>query len=157
MSEVNITVDDKLLMQAMNKAPGKVKSGIKGWIKTTAYDVERSMKLNLRSKVSIGSSGRTLSSIGTKLSDMQAEVKPSAKNAIYTEQGRRPGKMPPYQIGSDLANWSRRVGAVPFLAARSIGRKGTKGKKFVEAAYKEVKPKAERDAQKMLSDVVRSI
>ena len=159
MPEIIITIDNKALRDAMAKAPAKVHSGIKNWVKETGYLAERASKRILSDSVSIGSSGRTLNSIKTtnSVTGLESTVKPNLKSAYYTENGRRPGKMPPYKEGTDLASWSRRVGANPFLVARAIGKKGTKGKKFMEKAYQEVKPIAERNGNQMLSEIVRSI
>ncbi len=66
------------------------------------------------------------------------------KYAIPVEFGRKPnGKLPPYQKGTPLEKWVRdKMGAdvSPFLVARSISRKGTKGSKFAAKSYAKMKP-----------------
>lgn len=56
--------------------------------------------------------------------------------AAVVEEGRRPGKMPPV---SAIAAWVGRklgVGVSPFLVARAIARKGTKGRHMFRDAHK---------------------
>lgn len=66
------------------------------------------------------------------------------KYAPVVEFGRKPnGKLPPYGEGTPLAKWVKDkmgTGVPPFLVARSISRKGTKGAKFAAKTYATMKP-----------------
>lgn len=66
------------------------------------------------------------------------------KYAAVNEFGRRPGgKLPPFRAGTPLAKWVRDKmgeGVSPYLVARSIARKGTKGSKFAAKSYATMKP-----------------
>lgn len=82
------------------------------------------------------------------------KVKAHAKHAKWAHDGRRPGKMPPV---SAVEGWARRKGLNPFMVARAIGRKGSKGKPFVDISYKRQKPIFNREARFLLADITRSI
>lgn len=155
--DVSITVDAKAVEEAFRKAPDKVTAGIKKWLTRSSLLAERASKKHLRDSSSRGASGRTLSSINSSEGSFKSEIRPNTKYAEWVEEGRRPGRMPPYQRGTDLEKWARRVGINPFLVARAIARKGTKPKKFMFEAYKEVKPKIERDGNDMVEAILRSI
>ena len=81
-------------------------------------------------------------------------VEPHTKYAYFAHEGRRPGRMPPVDA---VEGWAKRKGMNPFILARAIGRKGTKGKKFMDIAYKKQKPVFNREATLLLNDIVRSI
>jgi len=154
---ITITTDADLLRTAFNKAPILFTTKLQGWVSRSALRAERESKLELRSKTSQGASGRTLNSIATKIGFLEATVKPGTDYAYYTHEGRKPGRMPPYQEGSDLANWARRVGINPFLVARSIANKGTKGIPYLDTAFKSIKDEVERDGNKTVDDMLRSL
>ena len=56
--------------------------------------------------------------------------------AVYAEEGTRAHWPPP----GALAGWARRHGIPEFLVARSIARKGTKGRWFIRKAFEKWKP-----------------
>jgi hypothetical protein len=157
MATISITVDSKQVQQAMSRAPLVVKGKLTAWVSKSALMAERSAKTNLTESVSAGSTGITRSSIHTSLGGMTSTVKPTTKESYWVHEGRKPGRMPPYQEGTSLNRWARRMGMNPFLVARSIGRKGTKGHPFMDQAYAEIKPRAERDGQALLDDIVRAL
>lgn len=151
---LSITVDSKALQAAFNRAPGKVVSGLNSWVSRTALRTEREAKMQVPPRID---TGQTQNSITTLKGRLSATVRPTAKHAIFVHEGRRAGKMPPYQAGTHLNAWAKRRGIPPFLVARAIGRKGTKPHKFMDKAYRIVKPSAERDAERTLDRIVRSI
>lgn len=151
---LTIDVDHKALETAMKRSPITIKGKVETWIYRTALMTEREAKRQVPPNVD---TGRLESSIHTNLGVMRATVKPQAKYAMYVHEGRRPGKMPPFQPGSDLNTWATKRGMNPFLVARSIGRKGTKGNPFMDKAFKIVRPRAQRDAQILLGDIVRAL
>lgn len=77
-------------------------------------------------------SSETVNSIATTITgggaNLTASTGPRNAHGYYADQGRRPGKPPPI---SAIEPWARAKGIDPFVLARSIGRKGTKGKRFV--------------------------
>jgi hypothetical protein len=64
--------------------------------------------------------------------NLTSKIGPSVAYGLYAEKGRRPGKMPPIAA---IAPWARRHGIDPFVLARSIARKGTKGKPYMLPAF----------------------
>lgn len=89
--------------------------------------------------------GELRASIRPKWESPDTVVVFSDKNyAPAIEFGRKPGgKLPPYKNGTPLAKWVRiKMGedVPPYLVARSIARKGTKGQKFAAKTYATMKP-----------------
>ncbi len=151
---LTIDVDAKALTAALERAPAKVTAGLNVWISRTAFRTEREAKLHVPPHVD---TGRLQSSIHTNIGNLKAVVTPTSKYAVFVHEGRRPGKMPPFKSGTELNRWAVKKGMNPFLVARSIARKGTKPHKFMNDAYNIVRPLAERDANQVLSEIVRSI
>lgn len=151
---LTIDVDAKALTAALNKAPAKVTAALNLWIEKTAFRTEREAKQQVPPHIDTGT---LQSSIHTQIGNLKATVTPNAKYAKFVHDGRRPGKMPPFKEGTDLNRWATKKGMNPYLVARSIGKKGTKPHKFMDKAYKIVKPLADRDAKLLLTEIVRSI
>lgn len=62
-----------------------------------------------------------------------ATIGTNIEYAPWVHDGRRPGRMPP---PAALATWARRHGGQnPYVLARSIGRRGIKGKPFLRDAF----------------------
>lgn len=150
-----IETDTRELRAAFHRAPIVVKTKLEGWIYKTSMRTERAAKQHIVPNVD---TGQAQSSIHTRLGPLRAEVKPTAKHSLWIHQGRRPGgKLPPFGEGSALNSWARRKGINPFVVARSIARKGVKANPFMDKAYKEVRPAAERDGRDVLNEIVRGI
>lgn len=64
--------------------------------------------------------------------NLTSTIGPSVAYGLYAEKGRRAGKMPPIAA---IAPWARRHGIDPFVLARSIARKGTKGRPYMLPAF----------------------
>ncbi len=79
-----------------------------------------------------------------------AEIGTNAPYAVFVHEGRKAGKMPPT---SALLGWARRHGRNPFAVARSIGRRGIRGKPFLRNALTQ----ARGQIQAFLSDAAREI
>lgn len=94
----------------------------------------------------------------SNLGEPRAFVGPSgaaSSYAYYADQGRAPGGYPPIEA---IAYWARRKGiaAPPFLIARAIARKGTKGSEFVRRTAQEAGPAAQRImAGRLLTEVAQ--
>lgn len=157
--KMDIEIDSRELHAAFKKAPIKVLEELRDWVHRTSARTERAAKKDLKGSVSHGASGETGSSIHMIISmgGLSSTVKPTTKASYWVHEGRGPGKMPPFKEGTSLHGWARRMGMNPFLVARSIGKKGTKGHPFMDNAYEEVKPLADRDAVRTLDRIVRSI
>lgn len=82
--------------------------------------------------------GRNAGSITHRISgsgaNLTSRIGPSTAYGYFAEKGRRPGKMPPV---SAVEGWARRKGIDPFVLARSIARKGTKGKPYMVPSFQQ--------------------
>ena len=152
-----LTIDADELNRAFSRAPVLVTAELQGWVTRTTFRTEREAKLQLRDSVSSATSGRTLNSIRGTIGVLKGHVEAHTDYAKYTITGRRPGKMPPFGEDSDIAAWSRRMGIDPFLVARAIGRKGTKGIPYMDRAHKAVKSEVDRDSSDVLDKIIRGL
>lgn len=82
--------------------------------------------------------GRLAGSITHKISgggaNLQSRIGPSVAYGPFAEKGRRAGTPPP--VGA-VRGWATRHGMNPYVLARAIGRKGTKGKPYMEPAFRQ--------------------
>lgn len=152
---IAIEVDSRQLEEAFRRAPVVVARELQGWVSKTTLRGERQAKIEVSPKAD---TGQLQNSIHSVIGLLKGEVKPTAKHAIFVEDGRRPGsKMPPFGDRSSLGSWARRKGIEPFVVARSIARKGIKPFPFMDKTYKTIKPIAARDGQDTLNKIVRGI
>lgn len=86
-----------------------------------------------------------------------ARVYPNSNYAQWVHEGRSPGKMPPWREGSNLARWAKRRGISPYLVARSIARKGTKGDPFMARAFESSKQPVRRFYDREVSRALRRV
>lgn len=84
-----------------------------------------------------------------------------SKHAPTVEFGRRPGgKLPPFQEGTPLAKWVKvkmGAGVSPFIVARSIARKGTKGQHFARTTYVKMKPEVNAMADQVIARTIKGL
>jgi len=88
---------------------------------------------------------------------------PGAKYVEFVERGRRPGKFPPWGVGSSLELWVRRVLKVSgkrlrstsYLVARKIAKKVTKAVEMFETTEKQEKNKVIRFYQRAIGQIER--
>jgi hypothetical protein len=86
--------------------------------------------------------GATARSLTSEVTPLQGRVYSTAISAVVEDQGRRAGaRMPPPNA---LAGWARRHGFASdpgtlFVLARSIGRRGRKGRFFMQKAADKVR------------------
>lgn len=76
--------------------------------------------------------GRLAGSITHTISGLSSRIGPSVNYGLYAEQGRGAGRMPP--VGA-VSGWASRHGINPYVLARSIGRRGTKGRPYIAPAF----------------------
>jgi len=105
------------------------------------------------------------SSVENSAGSVVGHVFSSLKNEEYPavmEFGRRPGKMPP---PSALERWvhivlgvsKEEAPGVALRVARSIARRGIKGKKFMERGYKQARPDIDRYWQQALDRIAEKM
>jgi len=61
------------------------------------------------------------------------------KQVMAIERGRMPGKSPP--VKANIKRWAESAGVNPYVLARSIGEKGTKGTHFIRNGMIKGKPR----------------
>ena len=128
---MKIRVDDRevkrMLARDKQRIPQRLKERKKEWAsKTSTLAKELSPKFESTLANSIrSSSGLKITKVFTNLN-----------YAPFADKGRRPGKMPPVSV---VERWAVAHGISPFLLARSIGRKGTKGNKFWQKTLEKAK------------------
>jgi hypothetical protein len=102
--------------------------------------------------------GTGVNLVGVVGSTLKKEIYPSVM-----EFGRKKGaKMPPPK---KLERWVQLVLKVPkneikgiaFVVARAIGKRGIKGKRFMQKGYNKAKSKVNKNFKKALNDVVREL
>lgn len=64
--------------------------------------------------------------------NLTSKIGPSVAYGLFAEKGRRAGTPPP--VGA-VRGWATRHGMNPYVLARAIGRKGTKGKPYMRPAF----------------------
>ena len=77
------------------------------------------------------------------------------------EEGRSPGKMPPWGPGSSLYLWvQRKAGgdlSTSFLIARAIGKRGTTGAHMFQKAFDAGRAEIEQMLERVAEDLVRRL
>lgn len=145
---------DKKIARDLKKAGSVINLKANKFLLNQAIDVERIEKKEVPVDQAVTQNSIRIDRNPLKMS---YEVKAHSKYAPFVHNGRKPGKMPPFGEGTSLASWARRKGIPAFMVARSIGRKGTKGKKFADIAYKRQKPIFMRESKQLLTEIVRGI
>ena len=152
MPSMSITMSGhKRIRRDLEKSDSVIRAKAFKFLRDQSIDIERIAK-----KEAPVDTAQLQTSIRPELSarNLGITVNPNTKYAYYAHEGRKPGKMPPVEM---VESWARRKGLDPFLVARSIANKGTKGKKFMDIAYDKQKPKFNREAKVLLNDIVRAI
>ena len=128
-------ISDKHLLKAMHQSVITIESAVKP---LTPVGVSARLRNSIAGEVKHLSALSIEGRVGSTLKD---EIYPSVM-----EFGRKPGRMPP---PSALERWvqlklgvaQEDVPGVAYLVARAIGRKGIKGKKFMERGWNMSKAK----------------
>lgn len=103
---------------------------------------------------------------------IQAEITGSSMNVVgrvfssdvpvkvaSVEEGRSPGRMPPWGPGSSLRLWVTRIvggdASVAFLIARAIGRRGTDGAFMFKNSYEQERGRVEAMFARVVDGIIR--
>lgn len=149
---MQITISSKdmeRIRRGFAESPQVIGRELNKYLLNTAIDMQRDS-----AKEAPVDTGTLQSVIRLSRSNLRYRVYPESDYAVYAHDGRKPGKQPPVEA---VESWARRKGIDPFLVARAIGRKGTKGKPFLEIAFNKNKMKAEREGRATLNRIVRMI
>lgn len=144
-------ISDKHLLKAMNQSVIAIESAVKP---LTPVGVSSRLRNSIAGEVKHLGALSIEGKVGSTLKD---EIYPSVM-----EFGRRPGKMPP---PSALERWVQlKMGVAPedvpgvaYIVARNIGRRGIKGKKFMERGWNASKGKVQGYFVKALNDIAEEL
>lgn len=110
----------------------------------SALEVERLARSNAPKWRNLLASSITYDLIGHPI-PLEARIGPArgatTPYAAVMEYGRRPGKQPPIAA---ISAWANAHGIPPFVLARSIGRKGIKGRFYMRRAAEAAGPFVQR-------------
>lgn len=149
---INIVVEDDAALQDVDNIDNYI-------LDDTTLTMRRSVDVLEAAIVGfwpVGATGLSRQGWGTKVERGLSAVKGIVSNpidyALFVDQGRAPGKMPPI---APIELWVRRVlglgqgksRRVAFLVARAIGRRGTKGAHAVEKGIAAVRGIIQLDFQ----------
>ena len=149
---VNIKIEGlKELTDALKKWPQISIKHIDDGIKKSLYEIEREAKP--RTPVD---TGRLMTSYRTDLMPLHGEIGPTANYAAAVHEGTK-AHWPPWGPGTALALWATHKGMNAFLVARSISRKGTKGKPFLLDGVKAAVPAIEKRMKDALTALLNEI
>lgn len=154
---IGIQIDDARVKRMLTIAPQKVKAAKQEILNRGSIMTQAEMRIN--APVFDGELRR---SIRPKWQGLDTVVVFSdSKHAPTMESGRRPGaKLPPFGPGTPLAKWvSIKMGAKvnPFMVARSIARKGIKGKHFAQKTYVTMKPAINSMANQVIAKTIKGL
>ena len=144
-------IADAELTKAMNQSTLTILAHVKPLV---PVGVSGQLRNSMSARVTSDGMGSVVGKVGSNLTN---EVYPSVM-----EHGRRPGKMPP---PSALERWVRLKMRVPakdvkgvaFVVARNIGRRGIKGKKFLQRGYDQSKPRVYAYFQQALDRITERL
>ena len=154
---IGIQTDDRKVQAMLRKAPEKIRVAKKEILSRGSFMTQAQMRIE--SPVFDGDLWR---SIRPKWQSADTVIVFSdSKHAPTMEFGRRPGgKLPPFRDGTPLAKWVRiKMGqeVSPFIVARSIARKGIKGKKFAQKTYVKMKPAVNNMANEVIAKTIKGL
>lgn len=89
----------------------------------------------------------------TRFGTLSGELENTAKYASFIHDGTNP-HWPPMDA---IERWANRHGIPPFLVARSISQKGTKGKPFLDDAVRESESDANRFFETALTKITEQL
>lgn len=154
---IGIQIDDAKVQRMLSRAPAKIRAAKREILDRGSIMTQAEMRIN--APVFDGELRRT---IRPKWQSADTVVIFSdSKYAPAMEFGRKPGgKLPPFSEGTPLAKWVRikmGQGVPAFLVARSIARKGTKGKHFAQKTYVTMKPAINSMADQVIAKTIKGL
>lgn len=149
-ASMTVSIDAREVQAALKKAPGLTVDRLQKWVNRSALRAERKAKQEVPVR-----QGMLQSSIHTKIGNLSASVTPEKDYAIYVHEGtgiygkyRRP-ITPKNKKALAFTINGRKV------FARSV--KGQKANPFMQRSFDSVRPEVNRDAERTVEDIVRSM
>lgn len=141
---ITIKIDNASMQSTVEKLAKynrKVEAGVIKAVSRSALNIQS----DARMRVPVASN-RLRSSIATRFNSnrMGAVVESNIKYALYVEQGRKPGRMPPSSaleawVRTKISSSAKEIKSIAFLVARKIGLEGTRAQPFMLPAAKKEK------------------
>ncbi len=94
--------------------------------------------------------------MSVNLGELIAVLENTAPYALWVHDGTRP-HWPPFSPGRGVEPWAKRHGIPPFLVARSISRKGTKGKPFFDEAITKTQSTVQKIFDRAIANLLNKI
>jgi hypothetical protein len=154
---IGVQIDSSRVQRLMTIAPQRVKAAKKEILDRGGIMTQAEMRINAPIH-----DGELRQSIRPKMISQDTVIVFSDKKyAIPVEFGRRPnGKLPPWREGTPLHKWVKdKMGTdvSPYLVARSIAKKGTKGTKFARKTYVTMKPQVQAMSNQVIAKTIRGL
>lgn len=154
---IAVQIDSARVERLFAVAPQKVLAARQEILQRASIMTQAEMRLNAPVF-----DGELRSSIRPKFISTDTVIVFSDKRyAPAVEFGRKPGgKLPPFGAGTPLEKWVRvKLGpeVSPYLVARSIARKGTKGAKFAHKTYVTMKPQVNSMANAVIARTIQGL
>lgn len=155
------------------KAPDKVKDEFSAALNKLAVRTQAMAVETARNK-KIHSTGNLIQQIKwKKIGQLAYAVISGADYSLFVEEGRKPGKWPPYK---PIFEWVQRhyqrfsgfktkkskaaqadIKNIAFLIQRKIGRKGIKPRPYMEYTWQKMQKAADEYFEQALNNVVKSL
>lgn len=154
---IGVQIDSSRIERLFTLAPQRVASAKREILDRASIMTQAEMRVNVPVF-----DGELRSSIRPKYTSPDTVIVFSDKRyAPAVEFGRKPnGKLPPYKAGTPLEKWVRiKLGTdvSPYLVARSIAKKGTKGAKFARNTYVTMKPQIGSMADAVIARTIKGL
>lgn len=154
---IGVQIDAEAVKRMFTIAPQKVQAAKREILDRAGFMTQAEMRINAPIH-----DGELRQSIRPKMQGMDTVIVFSDKKyALTVEFGRKPGgRMPPYQDGTPLNKWVRDkmgAGVSPYMVARSIARKGTKGQGFARKTYVTMKPQVNAMADAVIAKTIKGL
>ncbi len=159
-SAYQVVIDTKRAEKLFGRFKPELESAIRKLYFRAGALTQREMRINAPKGVSAIS---IRESISFEVHQGYVEISPKKKfgkwDASVVELGRRPGKMPPWkkEWNPDFVKWADSKGIDPFVLARSIAKKGTKGAFFVKGTKEKIEPRVNRWANEVIRDFAKEM
>lgn len=147
---MSITVDDKLLRQALRKAPRHMVLAINRSLRRSAVYTQR----RFREELPVGATGQLRRSVRYLFRSMtEVNIHPAAKQAVFIEYGTRPH----WTSVKNLEKWANQRGISPYAVQRGIAKHGTKAQPYLHKVHASADGYAGTDMSRSLEKAIDEV
>lgn len=145
-----IRVDDRLVREALRKAPVSIVAGIHRSLMRSSVFTQREFRKNIH----VGATGAARRSVTIRFPNLiTARVEPTAAHAEWLEKGTRPH----WTSVKNLEKWANQKGINPYALQRGIAKHGTKAHPYLDKTYDRVEPFALHDMEHEVNKVIGEV